>query len=228
MMDPHTAAELSLDQIRLVDDLIEAHGGWIPPLRLHTTSGMTYVAAAGPLRRDALPPLRPQRPAAAAVSLGLWHNFGDDQPARRAARDPAPRVRPRHHPLRPRQQLRAAVRLGRGELRPHLRRTSRPTATSCHLHEGRLRHVARPVRRVGLAQVPARVPRPEPQRMGLDYVDIFYSHRLRPGHAARGDDRRARHRRPPGQGAVRRDLVLLGRAHARGRRGSCASSARRC
>ena len=55
-------------------------------------------------------------------------------------------------------------------------------------------------------------------RMGLDYVDIFYSHRLRPGHAARGDDGRARRRGAPGQGAVRGHLVLLGRAHARGRR----------
>ena len=31
MMDPHTAAELDLDQIyALVDDLIEAHGDWLP------------------------------------------------------------------------------------------------------------------------------------------------------------------------------------------------------
>jgi alpha-galactosidase len=31
MLDPHTAAELSLDQIwSLVDDLIEAHGAWLP------------------------------------------------------------------------------------------------------------------------------------------------------------------------------------------------------
>jgi alpha-galactosidase len=31
MMDPHTAAELDLDQIwRLVDDLLAAHGEWIP------------------------------------------------------------------------------------------------------------------------------------------------------------------------------------------------------
>ena len=34
MLDPHTAAELSLDQIwQLVDDLIDAHGDWLPPLR---------------------------------------------------------------------------------------------------------------------------------------------------------------------------------------------------
>lgn len=34
MLDPHTAAELTLDEIwRLVDDLLDAHGDWIPPLR---------------------------------------------------------------------------------------------------------------------------------------------------------------------------------------------------
>ena len=31
MLDPHTAAELTLDEIaRLVDELLEAHGDWIP------------------------------------------------------------------------------------------------------------------------------------------------------------------------------------------------------
>lgn len=34
ILDPHTAAELDLDQITcLVDDLIEAHGGWLPDYR---------------------------------------------------------------------------------------------------------------------------------------------------------------------------------------------------
>jgi len=34
MLDPHTAAELSIDDIRsLVDDLIEAHGDWLPKFR---------------------------------------------------------------------------------------------------------------------------------------------------------------------------------------------------
>ena len=50
----------------------------------------------------------------------------------------------------------------------------------------------------------------------------------RPGHAARGDDRRARHRRAPGQGAVRGHLVLLAGAHGEGRARSCATWARRC
>jgi alpha-galactosidase len=31
MLDPHTAAELDIEQIyALVDDLIEAHGDWLP------------------------------------------------------------------------------------------------------------------------------------------------------------------------------------------------------
>ena len=31
MLDPHTCAELSIDEIRhLCDDLIEAHGSWLP------------------------------------------------------------------------------------------------------------------------------------------------------------------------------------------------------
>jgi alpha-galactosidase len=39
MLDPHTAAELSLDEIAsLVDDLLREHGDWIPPLeRVGTT-----------------------------------------------------------------------------------------------------------------------------------------------------------------------------------------------
>ena len=33
MMDPHTGAELNLDQIwKMVDELLEAHAGWLPPL----------------------------------------------------------------------------------------------------------------------------------------------------------------------------------------------------
>jgi len=46
MLDPHTAAELDLDQIwSLVDELISAHGEWIPkPLRRN--SGGIHSAAA--------------------------------------------------------------------------------------------------------------------------------------------------------------------------------------
>ena len=34
MMDPHTGAELNLDQIwQMVDELLDAHAGWLPPLK---------------------------------------------------------------------------------------------------------------------------------------------------------------------------------------------------
>ena len=52
------------------------------------------------------------------------------------------------------------------------------------------------------------------QRMGLDYVDIFYSHRFDPGYTARGDDGGHRQRRSAGQSAVRRDLLLPAGGHA--------------
>ena len=48
-------------------------------------------------------------------------------------------------------------------------------------------------------------------RLGLDYVDIFYSHRIDPDDTARRDDRRPRHRGARGKGTVRRHLVVLGR-----------------
>ena len=86
-----------------------------------------------------------------------------------------------------------------------------------HLDQGRLRHVARPVRRVGLAQVPAREPRPVAGADGPRLRRPLLLAPLRSGDAARGDDRRARHRRAAGEGALRRHLVLLGREDARGR-----------
>ena len=34
MLDPHTGAELSIDEIvKMTDELIEAHGGWLPKFR---------------------------------------------------------------------------------------------------------------------------------------------------------------------------------------------------
>jgi alpha-galactosidase len=34
LLDPHASAELTIDEIRsLVDDMIEAHGDWLPEYR---------------------------------------------------------------------------------------------------------------------------------------------------------------------------------------------------
>jgi L-glyceraldehyde 3-phosphate reductase len=52
------------------------------------------------------------------------------------------------------------------------------------------------------------------KRIGLDYVDIFYSHRYRSGDAARRDDDGARSCGAFGQGALCRHLVLQFAAHA--------------
>ncbi len=56
------------------------------------------------------------------------------------------------------------------------------------------------------------------KRMGLDYVDIFYSHRFDPRDAAGGDDGGARHRRPLRPRPLRRHLLVLPGAHPAGGR----------
>ena len=55
------------------------------------------------------------------------------------------------------------------------------------------------------------------QRLGLDYVDIFYSPPPGPRHPAGGDDGGAGLRRPGRQGAVRRHLLLLAASTRLGR-----------
>ena len=66
------------------------------------------------------------------------------------------------------------------------------------------------------------------ERMGLDYVDIFYSHRFDPDTPLRGDDGCARQRRAAGQGAVCRHQLLLAERTERGGRDPDAGLARRC
>ena len=183
----------------------------------------------GPLRVDALPALRAQRAEAARDLARPLAELRRRPAARAQPRDPAPRLRPRHHPLRPRQQLRPALRQRREELRPHPRRgLRRPARRARDLHEGRLRHVARALRRVGLAQVPAREPRAEPRPDGPRLRRHLLLAPLRPGHAAAGDDGRARRGAPSRSGALRRHLLLRPGAHAPRRPRSCASWAPRC
>ena len=143
---------------------------------------MTYVAA--PDRYDAMPYRRCGRsglqlPARLARPLA---QLRPRPPARRPARDRPPRVRPRHHALRPRQQLRPAARLGGGELRPHARApTSRryrdeliiSTKAGYDMWPGPYGEWGS--RKYLLASLDQSL-----ARMGLDYVDIFYSHRFDP------------------------------------------------
>ena len=164
-----------------------------------------------------------------AISLGLWQNFGGDRPletsraiVRRAFDlgithfDLANNYGPPYGSAEetfgraPAQGPRALPRRARD------------------LDEGRLRHVARPLRRSRLAQVPAGQPRPEPAAHGPRLRRHLLLAPARPRDAAGGDARRAGHRRAPGQGAVRGHLLLLGGAHAPRRPRSCASSGRRC
>ena len=158
-----------------------------------------------------------------AISLGLWHNFGGvDADQNRATCSAAPSISasptstwPTTTGRRPARRRRPSAGSWPSDLRPYRDELD-------HLDQGRLRHVARPVRRVGLAQVPDRQPRPEPAAHGPRVRRHLLLPPPRPGHAAGGDDGRARPRGAPGQGALRRHLVLLRRAHAARPSASCA------
>ena len=154
---------------------------------------------------------RAQRPEAAGGLAGLLAQLRRRHPDPAPARHPASRLRPGRHPLRPGQQLRPALRHGRDQRRPDPRRGLRPLPRRAgHLDQGRLGHVARPLRRprarastcsARLDQI-ADAPAPGLRRHLLPPP-------LRPRHAAGGDDGRAGPRGAPGQGALRRDLVVL-------------------
>ena len=117
-----------------------------------------------------------------AVSLGLWHNFGHERPLDTPAGDPAPRVRPRCHAFRPGEQLRPALRVGGGELRQAAAATTSgpyrdelviSTKAGYDMWPGPYGEWGS--RKYMLASLDQSL-----RRMGLDYVDIFYSHRFDP------------------------------------------------
>ena len=85
-------------------------------------------------------------------------------------------------PIRPCQQLRAPARLSRACLRRHpARRLPRLSRRTRDLDQSRLSDVAGPLRRVGQPQACVlRASTWSFSDMGLDYVDIFYSHRFDP------------------------------------------------
>ena len=116
------------------------------------------------------------------ISLGLWNNFGNDRPldTQRAILRRAFDLGVTHFDLANNYGPPAGSAesnfgaIFAEDFAPVPRRAH-------HLDQGRLRHVAGPVRGLRLAQVPARVARRQSlKRMGLDYVDIFYSHRPDP------------------------------------------------
>ena len=191
---------------------------------------MSYEPASHPVRLDGLPRLRPQRPAPARHVPGAVAQLRRHDAGCETARDRARCVRPGDHPLRPRQQLRAALRQRRGQLRTHpARGPRRPPRRAADLLQGRLGHVAGPVRPGRrLAQVHAREPGPEPPARRRGLLRHLLLAPLRPRHAARGDRGRAGHRRPPGQGAVRRASRPTRRARPSRWRRSCTRRACRC
>ena len=130
-----------------------------------------------------------------AVSLGLWQNFGDDRPMDDPAGHPAARVRPGRDPFRPGEQLRRLAPAGSPLLGDY-----GPPYGSAEINFGRiLREDLRPYRDELIISTKAGYDMwPGPygdrgsrkyllasldqslSRMGLEYVDIFYSHRADP------------------------------------------------
>ena len=118
-----------------------------------------------------------------AVSLGFWHNFGDTGRTIETMQPALPhRLRPRHHPLRPGQQLRS----GAGQRREELWAAS-CTRTSCPYRDELIISTKAGYtmwdgpygdwgsRKYLLASLDQSL-----QRLGLDYVDIYYHHRMDP------------------------------------------------
>ena len=161
--------------------------------------GRSGLAAAGDLARP-VAELRRRPPAA-------------EQP-----RDAAPGVRPRHHALRPRQQLRAALRQRRDQLRADLRRgLPAATATSSSSRRRRARTCGPgPMASGARASTCSASLDQSLTRMRLDHVDIFYSHRFDPEHAAEETMGALDTAVRPGQGALCRDLLLRSAAHRGG------------
>ena len=173
-----------------------------------------------PLRADAVPPHRAQRAEAAGDLARALAQLRRRPAARDEPRDRPARVRPRRS-----RTSTSRTTTGRPTARPR-RRSAGCCATDLapvprrarRLDEGRLRHVARPVRRVGLAEVPAREPRPEPRAA---WGSTTSTSSTRTGSTPRRRSRRrwARSTRPSARARrSTRDLVLLARADARGGR----------
>ena len=161
--------------------------------------------------------------------LGFWHNFGDTTPlaTQRAIMRAAFDVGVTHFDLA--NNYGPPVRQCRDQRRADPARGLRVGPRRAdHLHEGGLGHVAGTVRRSWGAQVPAGQPGRQPGAPGAGLRRHLLQPPRRSGHPARGDDGRAGHCGPAGQGAVRRDLVVLPAAHRAERRRCWPTWAFRC
>ncbi len=189
---------------------------------------MPYTAFAHALRQNALQPLRAQRAEIAGDIARLVAQFRLRQVPRFDARDMPAGVRSRRHAFRSRQQLWATAGLGRACLRRHpARRLPRLSRRTRDLHQGRLRHVAGALRRMGQPQIPACEPRPESQAHGPRLRRHLLLAPLRSRNAARGDDGRSRSCGSPGEGALRRHFLLQFPPHQGGGRHPQAARRRR-
>ena len=98
------------------------------------------------------------------------------------------RFRPRHHALRPRKQLRAAIRQRRDNARTTDERRFRAIQRrTLHQHESRIRHVGRTVRQLGVKKISHRKPQPEPEKNEPRICRSLLQPPLRPQHTRRRD-----------------------------------------
>ena len=140
---------------------------------------MTYVPAPNRYDADPLPPVRPSGSSSRrlARALAQLRRHARSRPARH----PAAGVRPRRHPLRSGEQLRAALRLRRDEFRrifgedfgAYRDELVISTKAGYDMWPGPYGEWGS--RKYLLASLDQSL-----RRMGLDYVDIFYSHRRTP------------------------------------------------
>ena len=164
-----------------------------------------------------------------AVSLGFWHNFGDDKPleTQRAIMHKAFDLGITHFDLANNYGPpfgTAEINAGRilkedfAGLRDELVISSKAGWDMWPGPYGDLGS-----RKYLLASLDQSL-----TRLGLDYVDIFYHHRPDADTPLEESMGALRHRGAAGQGAVRGHLVVLAEPHPRGRRASCARWASRC
>ena len=163
-----------------------------------------------------------------AISLGLWHNFGDDTPIQqqRAIMRRAFDLGITHFDLANNYgPPYGSAEINAGRI---LEEDFAATGRAPHLDQGRLGHVARPLRRPRVTRSTCSTPWTGRCRLRLDHVDIFYHHRFDPDTPLEERPGGARRRGPPGQGPLRGHLVVLRGGRKTAGHASSESWGRRC